>query len=78
MSEDLIALARRARVAARSLAATGPDRKDAALRAMASRLQTAEADIMAANAADLAAAKTDDVDVQLVKVRCAACATRQP
>jgi glutamate-5-semialdehyde dehydrogenase len=50
------ALGRRARAAARSLALCPKDQKNAGLRAMADAIETAEADILAANARDLAAA----------------------
>jgi glutamate-5-semialdehyde dehydrogenase len=73
-------LAQQARAAARTLATTSAARIDAALEAMARELLAAEKDILSANAADVAAAKTNGqtpalVDrLTLTPERLAACA----
>jgi glutamate-5-semialdehyde dehydrogenase len=59
-------LAQQARAAARTLATTPAARIDAALEAMARELLAAEKDILAANAADVAAAKTNGQTPALV------------
>lgn len=58
--ESVKALAVAARHAARPLAHAPTAQKDLALREMAHALRAAEADVLAANAQDLAAAKVDD------------------
>lgn len=74
-------LGSQARAAARTLATTPAARIDAALQAMADELLAAEKDILAANALDVAAAKTNGQTAALVdrltldSKRLAACAT---
>ncbi|MGB5098836.1 MAG: glutamate-5-semialdehyde dehydrogenase [Porticoccaceae bacterium] len=55
-------LGRRARCAARELASTGTDRKNAALAAIAEALDRGRTELAAANAKDLAAARAEGLD----------------
>ena len=62
MSEAVLELGRRARVAARALAKAGTEAKDAALLSGADVLLASSAEILAANAADLEAAAADGME----------------
>jgi glutamate-5-semialdehyde dehydrogenase len=62
MSEAVLELGRRARVAARALAKAGTEAKDAALLSAADVLLASSAEILAANAADLDAAAADGME----------------
>jgi glutamate-5-semialdehyde dehydrogenase len=64
--EDVLAAARRARVAAESLATVTRATKDSALLAMADALEDRRADILAANARDVAAAEQNGTSASLV------------
>jgi len=56
LAQQIEELGKKARAAARALALSSKDRKDAALMAMATAIEAAEAEILAANAQDVAAA----------------------
>jgi len=56
LGQQIEALGKKARAAARVLALSSPDQKNRALRAMADAIETSETEILAANAKDLAAA----------------------
>ena len=56
LAQQIEELGKKARAAARALALSSKDRKDAALLAMAAAIEAAEAEILAANAQDVAAA----------------------
>ena len=56
MAQQIEELGKKARAAARALALSSKDRKNAALLAMAAAIEAAEAEILAANAQDVAAA----------------------
>ncbi|MCK0197871.1 glutamate-5-semialdehyde dehydrogenase [Ancylobacter sp. 6x-1] len=59
-------IGRRARAAARTLALAGPEQKNAALMAAAAAIRARSADILAANAADVEAARASGQSVALV------------
>ena len=56
LAQQIEELGKKARAAARALALSSKDEKNAALRAMADAIEAAEAEILAANAQDVAAA----------------------
>ena len=60
LERDMLALGRRARDAAAKLATAPTGRKQAALQAMATRIRAAQADLLAANASDIARATAAD------------------
>ncbi len=66
LKEQLLDLGRRARVAARCLAALSTDRKNAALEAMAVALESSSGPILAANKKDLAQATIDSLSVAMI------------
>jgi len=66
LSEQIAAISRAARAAAHALAFAPSDQKNAALREMAASLHAARRTILAANAADVAAAKRDGLAEPLI------------
>jgi glutamate-5-semialdehyde dehydrogenase len=66
LREEVARIARQAREAARHLAQTSADRKNAALRAMASALRAHEAQILSANREDVEQARRDGLSSALV------------
>lgn len=66
VAEQVVALCRNARQAARALATAAPDAKNAALRAAAARLRARTDELVAANADDVAAARRDGLSGALV------------